>query len=278
MKTIAFYNNKGGIGKTASVTTVAHMMATKYKKKVLVVDLDPQGNTTSMFSDTDYFELFFRVWEQKDTKDTYSVEDLLLTESMHPHDAIVQTVWEGLDLLPAYMTLYEAEEVLKSRGILTPQHYNLYKQLEKVKEEYDYCLIDCSPSRGLLTSNGLLASDEVYIPTRCDGGSLLGIALTMNFISQARSYKMGDGQLDIGGCFFTQFSGRKNVEKEVYDLIEKIFPEGALLSTTIRPSKLMEEGTFEQKPLLALDPNAKNTITKEYLDLTEYIINRDNNS
>lgn len=272
MKTIAFYNNKGGIGKTASVVTLSHILAVECGKKVLVVDLDPQGNTSSTYSPTDFFELFWKVWEQKTERVGYSVEDILLNERLDPHICIHKTNYKNLDIIPAYMTLSEAEEVMKSKGILSPQHYNLYEQLKKLEDEYDYCFIDCSPSRGLLNSNGLLASDQVYIPTRCDGGSLLGIALTMDFITTEQKYKKGDKRLELGGCFFTQFSGRKNIEKDVYQLIQTIFPENKLLPITIRTSKLVEEGTLQQKPLLVLDPNKKEKITNEYLRLAEYMI------
>lgn len=268
MKTMSFLNNKGGIGKTASVTTIAHILATEFKQRVLVVDMDPQGNTSSMYSKIDFLKIFGEIWNRTEQKSEASVEELLLSYEKDVRDCIYPTEYERLDILPSHMTLSEVEERMKA-DVATPQQSRLAYHLAKVEKDYDYCLIDCGPSIGLLNVNALTASDLVYIPSRCDGGSLIGIALTMNLIRTVQRYNF---KLKLGGCFLTQYSGRKNIEKAVYGLLEEIFPEGGLLPVTIRSSKWIEESTLEQQPLLARDPKKKEKITREYLALTRHIM------
>lgn len=271
MKTIAIINNKGGVGKTASVTTIGHMMAKLHNKRVLLIDLDPQGNTSGAFSETDFFEIFFSTLERRKAKTEPSIEDVLLNPGMDIHEAIKKTDYENLDIIPAHLTLSECEERLKA-DVTTPQQFKLKQQLRKVEKEYDYCLIDCSPSISILNINGLAASNEVYIPMRSDGNSCIGLAITKNLVETVSSY---NPELKIGGVFMTQYNGRKNVAKEIYNILEKVLPsyDIPLLPFQIATTKLLEENTFEQKPLLEVD-NGKNKskATLAYMDLTEYIL------
>ena len=268
MKTIIFLNNKGGVGKTASVTTVAHMLATVYNKKVLLVDLDPQMNTTCMFNEVDFVEQFYEIYQGTCKKKEYSVEDLLLDKELDIHECIRRTEYKNLDIIPAFLTLSEAEERMKA-DVRSPQQFRLQKHLKRVQNEYDYCIIDSSPSISIININGLVAADRVYIPLRCDGGSLLGISITMNLCETVAEY---NSNLEVGGMFFTQWNGRKNVSKVVYDLVDDIFHD-YLLPITIGSSKNIEEGSLAQIPLLAYDSGKnKSNITKEYLKLTEYIM------
>lgn len=269
MKTITFLNNKGGVGKTASVTTVAHILSSVHNKKVLIVDLDPQGNTSSMFSDIDFLEIFRSIRTGVSEKKEYSVEDLLLDSAMDTHKAIHHTDYAGLDIIPAYLTLSEIEERLKA-DIKTPQQFKLKMHLEKIKDEYDFCIIDCSPSISLLNINGLVASDEVYIPTLADAGSVLGIAIVMNLIETVSAY---NPKLKVAGAFFTRYQGHKNVSKTVYSLLEQILPPGILLPITVGISKFLEENAFQQAPLLIVDSGKnKSKATQGYLKLAGYIV------
>lgn len=269
MKTITFLNNKGGVGKTASVTTIAHILATEFQKKVLLIDLDPQMNTTCMFSEVDFVEQFLRIYKGVYTTIEKSVEDLLLDKNMDIHECIKKTKYENLDIIPSFLTLSEAEERMKA-DVRSPQQFRLQKHLKKVQDEYDYCIIDSSPSISIININGLVAADEVYLPLRCDGGSLLGIAITMNLFETVAEYNPG---LKIGGMFFTQWNGRKNVSKVVYDLLRETF-EDKILPITIRAGKNIEEGSLAQMPLLAYDSGKrKSGVTEDYLKLTKYIMN-----
>ena len=177
MKVLSFLNNKGGVGKTASVSTLSHLLAAEYGKRVLVVDLDPQGNVSNLFGQMDIIALIkARRGEPIETV-PYSVGDLLVNTDMDVHTAVKRTNYTNLDIIPSLPTLSAIEEQLKA-DIKTPQQFRLANHLQKLDSEYDYCLIDCSPSLSILNVNALVASDEVYIPTLADADSLFGIELT----------------------------------------------------------------------------------------------------
>ncbi len=277
MKTIAFINNKGGVGKTASVTTVGHMLSTLHNKRVLLIDLDPQGNTTGMFLDVDLTKIFKSIIQdnekkkEKEKEKEISIEDVLINPDMDIHKAIRKTVYEGLDIIPAFLTLAECEELLKA-DITTPQQFKLKMALAKVANEYDYCLIDCSPSISILNVNGLTAADEVYIPLRSDGNSFIGLAITRNLVETVAKY---NPVLEIAGAFITQYNPRMNVARGMFELLEKVLPqyEIPMLPISIPVTKLLQENTIEQKPLLDVDDGKnKSKATLAYMDLTEYII------
>lgn len=269
MRTIIFLNNKGGVGKTASVTTIAHMIAEEHGKRVLMIDLDPQMNTTCMFSDVDFIDLFLGIAGGTSSHKHLSVEDLLLDHSLDAHECIQHTEYKNLDIIPSYLTLSEAAERMKA-DVCTPQQFCLKEHLQTLQNEYDYCIIDTSPSVSIVNINGLVAADTIYVPLRCDGGSLLGAAIVMNIFKTVRTYNPG---LEMGGMFFTQWNGRKNVSQVVYDLLSDEFGE-YLLPIQIGTSKNIEECSLVQKPLLAYDDGKnKNRVTVDYMEMTEYIMN-----
>ena len=268
MKTIVFLNNKGGVEKPASVTTIAHMMAEKFGKKVLLIDLDPQMNTTTMFSEVDFVNLFYNIYKGTCEKTRKSVEDLLLNREENIHECIQHTKYENLDIIPSYLTLSEAEELMKA-DVKTPQQFRLQRHLQAIQNEYDYCIIDSSPSISIINVNGLVAADEVYVPLRCDGGSLLGVAIIMNLFEAVSEY---NSRLKMGGMFFTQWNGRKNVSKTVYELLSDMFGD-YILPIMISSSKNLEESSLVQTPLLAYDTGKnKCKATQDYLALTEFIL------
>lgn len=271
MKTIAIINNKGGVGKTASVTTLGHMFAKLYNKRTLLIDLDPQGNTSSRYSQTDFISIFLSIMERRPIEAELSIEDVLLHPEMDIHEAIKKTDYENLDIIPSHLTLSEVEERLKA-DITTPQQFKLRTQLKKIQDEYDYCLIDCSPSISILNINGLTASDEVYIPLRSDGDSCIGLAITRNLVETVSLYNPG---LKIGGAFITQYNNRKNVARQVYELLQNVLPKYdiPMLPIQIGTTKYLEENTFEQKPLLEVDSGKnKCSATLAYMKLAEYML------
>lgn len=270
MEKLIFLNNKGGVGKTASVTTIAHILATEFQKKVLLIDLDPQMNATCLYSEVDFVNLFAKVFngESINKAGDKSVEDLLLDRDLDIHDCIKKTEYENLDIIPSYLTLSEAEERMKG-DVKTPQQFRLQKHLGVLQDEYDYCILDSSPSVSIVNINGLAAADRVFLPLRCDGGSLLGVAITMNLVKTVQEY---NPNLKIGGMFFTQWNGRKNVSKTVYELLQQAFGE-YILPVNISVTKNIEEGSLVQKPLLAYDNGKeKCRATKEYMELAKCII------
>lgn len=271
MKVIPIINNKGGVGKTASVTTISHILTSIYGKKVLMIDLDPQGNTSSRYSDIDFFSIFCSIMERKPIQTELSIEDVLLHPEMDIHEAIKHTEYENLDIIPSHLTLSEVEERLKA-DITTPQQFKLKTQLAKIKDEYDYCFIDCSPSISILNINALTAADEVYIPLRNDGDSCIGVAITRNLVQTVALY---NPTLHIAGVFLTQYNAQKNVSKEVYSMLNDLLPQYGipLLPIKIGTTKYLEENTFEQKPLLALDKGKnKCNASRAYIKLAEYIM------
>lgn len=268
MKTIVFLNNKGGVGKTASVTSIAHMMAEVHGKKVLLIDLDPQMNSTCMFSEVDFIELFHSIYNGTCANKQKSVEDLLLDADMDIHECIIHTDYDNLDIIPSFLTLSEKADLVKA-DVKVPQQFRLKEHLEALQSEYDYCIIDSSPSVSIININGLVAADQVYIPLRCDGGSLLGAAIIMNIFKSVSKY---NPKIEIGGMFFTQWNERKNVSKTVYELMKETFNE-YILPITIATSKNLEESSLMQIPLLAYDDGKnKCKATNNYLELTKYIV------
>lgn len=283
MKTISFINNKGGVGKTASVTTIAHMLATKFNKNVLLVDMDPQSNSTSRYSRVNYFDIFHSIMNQEEVdvniledlsvedreimNKKVSVEDVLLYPQVMASDAIIPTIYDNLDILPAHLTLSEVEDRIQA-DIKVPQQFRLKNKLDEVQNMYDYCIIDCSPSISLLNINALAASDEVLIPINTDGDSLTGLAITRNLIETVSDY---NSKLKIAGAFFTRFDKRKAVSKQVYAMVEELLPlyDIPLLPMTVPVSKLLEEISFKQEPLATADPNSK--ATQAYMNICRYI-------
>ncbi len=267
MKKIIFINNKGGVGKTASVVNVAHMLATVHNKKVLVVDLDPQMNTTTMFLSIDFLKLFTDLYKGKQSFEQASVEDLLKNPEMDVREAVYKTRYENLDIIPAFLTLSytEAQMMSKVDGL---QQFVLKKHLAKIENDYDYCVIDTSPSLSLINVNGLVAADDVYIPVTTDGGSMLGVANTVNVINRVKEYAP---QLNLKGMFFARFDKKKNISITTCVFLAKYYGD-VILPLKIHLSKNVEEGSIFQRPLLELDPKQKNIVTRQYLQLTGYIL------
>ena len=270
MKTLVFLNNKGGVGKTASATSVAHIMSEMFGKRVLVIDLDAQMNATTMFTKIDFMDLFGSIYRRETKKCGKSIEDLLLDRELDIHDCIIKTDYKNLDLIPSYITLSECDERLKA-DVTSPQQFKLKNHLKNVQNEYDFCIIDSSPSVNIININGLTAADEVYIPLRCDGYSLLGVAMAMRLFNTVSEY---NENLKIGGMFFTQWDSRANVDKVAYGMLKDSFEE-YLLPIKIGVSKNVKECSFMQKPLLAYDNGKnKNKVTLQYMELTKYILSR----
>lgn len=269
-KIIAFLNIKGGVAKTATVTSVGHMLATVYGKKVLIIDLDAQANGTDMYYQTDsnFEEEITRLLLKNEV---FGLENSIATLMSNPHsnirDCIRHTDYENLDIIPADLNLTMVENMLKA-DTLMPQQFRLKSHLEKIAGEYDYILLDCSPSVGLINVNGLAAADEVYIPVRADGNSIKGLAYAKNLVNTVSSY---NANLKLAGCFFVAWENNQ-ASKYLYSLLERLIPE-RLIPIKIFKSKYLAENTVFQKPLYEID-HGKNMskATKSYLQLAEYMI------
>lgn len=268
MKTITFLNNKGGVGKTATITTVGHILATVHRKKVLIVDMDPQANTSQLFGSEGTTEKcsLRDIIEEKVYPTENTVEDLLKDSQKDVYDCIYETAYEGLHIVPSFITLSNVENQLLG-NVSEPQQFRLYRQLEKVADDYDYCLIDCGPSVSLLNINALAASDVVYIPAKCDKNSRVGIANILRIVETVQGFSQKG--LEFGGCFLVQYDERKKICREAYADCQDALGD-KFLPVTIPTNTKVEQTSTQQKPLYLLDPKGK--ATEKYMELTKYIM------
>ncbi len=268
MYTVTFLNNKGGVGKTATVTAVGHMLAAEKKKKVLLADLDPQANTSQFFGLEGYTEgcSLKEVLANKIRPASDTVEDILWDSGKDIHDCIYGTEYEGLDVIPSFITLSDMENRLVG-NVTEPNQFRLYKQLEKIQGEYDICLIDCGPSVSLLNVNALAASDIVYIPSRCDRSSRIGIVNVLRLVNSVKNFSYKN--LEFGGCFLVQYDERRKICREAWEDCSAALGE-KLLPVTIPSSTKIEQLSTVRKPLLEADPYGKATL--KYMELTDCLL------
>lgn len=251
-KIIAFANQKGGVGKTTTCVNVATYIALM-GKKVLILDLDPQGNATS------------GVGINK-TKDLKTIYDLIGGDSSY-EDVIKTTIVENLYLIPSTVDLAGAEVEL----IQLPQREKIIKKiLDEIKASYDFILIDCPPSLGLITVNALTASDSVLIPIQCEFFALEGLTQLMNTIRLIK-YRDFNPNLDIEGVVMTMKDKRFNLTTQVSNEIVKFFKQKVYLTTIPRNVRLAEAPSHGL-PVALYDANSKGA--EAYLSLTEEILKR----
>lgn len=271
MKTFAIFNVKGGVGKTSTATTIAHLLATEHNKKVLLVDLDPQSNTTTLFSNEklDILSLMKKVFIQNDLSALkafpLTVGDLLLDSELDVNTVIQKTDYNNLDILPAFLDLAEIEEQLKA-DIRTPQQFRLKAHLDKVKDKYDYCIFDLSPSINIININGLAMTDYVLTPLRCDLWGIAGYCIAKNLIKTVSSY---NPKLKLGGCFFIQWQGNNSISKQMREFMLEVMAD-RYIDIPIRKCVKVEEMSHEHKALAAYANKA--TATEDYRKLTNYIL------
>ena len=252
-KIIAFANQKGGVGKTTTCINLAAYVAAM-GKKVLVVDLDPQGNATSGLG----------IDKDKDLKTVY---DLIFGE-YKINDVILPTIIDGLDILPSTVDLAGAEIEM----IQMPQREKVMKGLlDSVSESYDFIMIDCPPSLGLITVNALTAANSVIIPMQCEYYPLMGITQLMNTIRLIKFHL--NPSIDVEGVVMTMKDKRSNLTNEVSDEILKFFGKKVFFTYIPRNIRLAEAPSHGE-PILIYEPSSKGA--DAYLSLAEEFLDRNN--
>ncbi|EHR78908.1 cobyric acid synthase CobQ [Thermococcus litoralis DSM 5473] len=246
MPVISIANQKGGVGKSTTAINLSAALALK-GKRVLLVDMDPQGATT--------VGLGFR----DATPTIYNV----ILDKVDTEDAIIPTEIEGLYLIPSNIALSGAEIELSSQ---IGREYILRNKLAKIKDDYDYVIIDTPPSLGILTMNSLVASDEVIIPIQAEYYALEGIGLLLKAIKLVRE-RLGI-PLEIRGFLITMFDKRTNLSKEVREEVKRIFGEKVFRTMIPRNVKLAEAPSHG-KPIFLYAPDSRGA--KAYMKLAEEV-------
>lgn len=250
VKIIAIANQKGGVGKTTTAVNIAASIG-YYGYRVLLVDADPQGNATSGFG------------IQKRTVDRSTYEVLL--GQCSARDAILTTPFKGVELIPSSMALAAAELELAD---MRDRVMRLKEELVRVKGEYDFVLIDCPPSLGMVTLNALSACDSLIIPIQCEYYALEGLSQLVTTVRQVkRLYNPG---IEIEGVLLTMYDGRLNLTLQVVDEVKKYFPEKVFKNVIPRNVRLSEAPSFGQ-PVLYFDRSSRGSqayeaLTAEILD------------
>lgn len=251
-KIIALANQKGGVGKTTTTINLAASLAT-LEKSVLVIDADPQANASSGLG-VDIQELECSLYE-------------CIIDHVDIREAIYTTDIEGLDIVASHINLVGAEiEMLN----FDCREEAIKRMLEPVRNEYDYILIDCSPSLGLITVNALTAADSVIIPVQCEYFALEGISKLLNTIKIIKS-KLNP-KLEIEGFLLTMYDSRLRLANQIYDEVKRHFQE-LVFKTVIQRNVKLSEAPSHGIPCLLYD--ADSTGAKSHLALAKEIINRE---
>ena len=252
-KIIAFANQKGGVGKTTSCVSISAYLAAM-GKKVLVVDVDPQGNATSGFG----------LRKNKLQRSVYS----LLIDGVNPIEAIHRTGVENLYIIPSNIDLAGAEVELVP---FSEREKVLKKVLQRLKNEYDYICIDCPPSLGLLTINALTAADSVLIPIQGEFFALEGLSQLMNTIKLVKKHL--NPPLEIEGVALTLYDPRSNLVLNVADEITKLFGKKVFATRVPRNVRLGEAPSYGL-PIMQYEPRSSGALA--YKALTEEVLQRNN--
>jgi len=250
-KIIALANQKGGVGKTTTTINLAASLAT-LEKSVLVVDADPQANASSGLG-VNIQEVESSLYE-------------CIINKIDVRDAIYTTDIEGLDIVPSHIDLVGAEIEMLNLG---NREKIISQVLEPIRNDYDFILIDCSPSLGLITVNSLTAADSVIIPVQCEYFALEGISKLLNTIKIIKQ-KLNP-KLEIEGFLLTMYDSRLRLANQIYDEVKRHFQE-LVFKTVIQRNVKLSESPSHGLPVILYD--ADSTGSKNHLALAKEIISK----
>ena len=234
-KIISVANQKGGVGKTTTTVNLSTILAKK-GKKVLLIDTDPQGNATSGLGVSKDVEL--------------SVYDILIGDTEFD-ETLQETAIKNLKVCPSNISLAGAEVQLVS---MMSREQRLKTKLDKIKDQYDYILIDCPPSLGLVTLNAFTAADSVLIPVQCEYFALEGLGQLLNTVNLVKKHL--NKNLEIEGALLTMYDARTNLSNQVVKEVKKYF-EDKVYKTVIPRNVRLSEAPSYGMPITVYDPRSK---------------------
>ena len=251
-KVISIANQKGGVGKTTTTVNLGTILARK-GKKVLLIDADPQGNATSGLG------------VEKEVE--FSTYDILVNDT-EIDDAIQETIIKNLKVCPSNINLAGAEVELVS---MMSREQRLKEKLEEAREKFDYILIDCPPSLGLITLNSFTASDSVLIPVQCEYYALEGLGQLINTINLVKKHL--NKNIQIEGALLTMYDIRTNLSNQVVKEVKKYF-DNKVYKTVIPRNVRLSEAPSYGMPITEYDPRSKGAksyikFAKEFLKINE---------
>lgn len=250
-KIIAIANQKGGVGKTTTAVNLAAALGI-LEKKILLIDADPQANATSGLG-IDLKEI---------KQGTYQ----LLEHSVKAFDTIIKTNSPNVDLIPSHIDLVASEIELVDKKA---REYMLKKSINEIQDQYDFILVDCAPSLGLITLNALVAADAVIIPIQCEYFALEGLGKLLNTIKSVQ--KIHNQDLDIEGLLLTMYDTRLRLSNQVVEEVKKHFGKMVFKTIIQRNIRLSEAPSFGED-IITYDASSRGA--KSYLSLGSEIIKR----
>ncbi len=254
-KVIAVANQKGGVGKTTTSVTLSTMLAKK-NKNVLLIDADPQGNATSGIG-----------LEKQTEKSIYEV----LIEETPMQEALQQTKIKNLKICPSNINLAGAEVELVS---MMSREQRLKEKLEEVKDKFEYMIIDCPPSLGLITLNAFTAADSVLIPIQCEYYALEGLGQLINTINLVKKHLNKD--LQIEGALLTMYDVRTNLSNQVVKEVKNYFGDKVYKNVIPRNVRISEAPSYGM-PINIYDPKSKGAKSYEKF-VKEFLKNNDSST
>ena len=250
-KIIAIANQKGGVGKTTTTVNLAASLGV-LEKKVLLIDADPQANATSGLG----------IEVDEVAKGSYQ----LLEHTIEATDTIVSTNSPNVDLIPAHIDLVAIEIELVDKD---DREYMLKKAIEGLRDQYDYILIDCAPSLGLLTLNALTAADSVIIPIQCEYFALEGLGKLLNTIKSVQ--RIHNPDLDIEGMLLTMYDSRLRLSNQVVEEVKKHFSD-MVFETIIQRNVRLGEAPSYGESIIKYDASSKGAAN--YLNMAHELLQK----